>query len=76
MEEKEFDFSNIILQSFEPATESNATVRLTTNEIIQRIYEHTGIKPTAKDLYQKLESLNFIFATSSDMEFHWLLKQK
>lgn len=76
MDNSSFDFISIILSNFEAANESDATIRLTTLEIAERISQHTGKVIAISDIYDKLNEMHFIQASSSDMEFHWLLKQK
>lgn len=77
MEKTTIDFAPVIIANFSPVDSAeDATLRLSTAEISERIQEHFGQSVTDFEVYTKLKELGFKESSDSEMGFCWLLKQK
>ena len=76
-EKTTIDFATVIIANFSPADSAeDATLRLSTAEISERIKEHFGQIVTDHEVYLKLKEFGFKEYSDSEMVFFWLLKQK
>lgn len=66
-----------IRQKYEPAAgRLDASVVMTSEEIMVQVSKHTGAEIRLEDVYQFMESEGFVYDSIGDMHFEWLLKEQ
>lgn len=75
--EKLQEIFSAIKNQYEPATADDATVRMTTKQIFNKIFSFYPSEFNPDVIYELMQEANFKYEiTGSSMNFYWLLKEK
>ncbi len=70
------ELEQLISQSFSPGTKEDFTLRLTTNQIIDKYLDHTGKVLKHDEVYSVMSRLDFKCFTDESFDIHWHLIAK
>ena len=65
-----------LLSLYEPTALPDEAVYRSTQEIIQLVYQHSGIEVSRSDVFRTLKQHGFKTQLVGDSEWNWLLKRK